>query len=53
MQIVIYANPFAVLESQLLYFRWHEYGNKLKPNAEHVAQAGVVHDRCETSLDFD
>ena len=46
LQTVICANLFAVWESQLLYFKWHEYGNKLKLNADHVAQAAVVHDMC-------
>lgn len=31
---VICVNLFAVLESELLYFKWHKYGNKQKPNVD-------------------
>lgn len=38
---VICANFFAVLELELLYFKQHKFGNKLKPN---VTQVAGVHD---------
>lgn len=38
---VICANFFVVLDLELLYFKWHKSGNKLKPN---VIQVPGVHD---------